>query len=324
MLRYLGYDPNRATQRARDLLYRDPLSVDDLIQVMLIVDDTRDTGTRVPSYHISDMKTIIPRMRSVGLTKIKIFTQEVHKDHLAAHCASSDNMTARVVKEIRDIDDNIFITTETCLCPYTQDGSCGLHYHDGRLDVATTIELFGEMALMQAECGVDAIGPAAMIEGTIRRCRTLLDANGFHAVGIMPHMIFRSPFYHLYRAVMGTGAGGPSRPSFQIDPYSATEAQRALKSLELEGASAILTEPALFLLDLFPPLRSATTLPLGCFSVSGEYELLRYGSDDPQRSTVGAIEFCRAAKRGGCNYVATYAALEIAESLNRGEVYHAR
>jgi porphobilinogen synthase len=323
MTGYFGCDPHRATRRARRVLYRDPLSIPDLFQVLLIVDDSQSTKSRVPSYHISDLKPLIRRLAEAGVHNVKLFSQERQKDASASRSTSKDNMTIRALKEIREHDEDLYIALETCLCPYTSDGSCGLHHTNGHLDITSTLRLFGEMAVLQAEHGADSIGPAAMIDGTIREARQQLNSAGYHWVSVMPHMIFRSPFYHIYRAVMGTDAGGASRPNFQIDPYSTSEIDRGLKSFEFEGANAFLTEPGLFLLDILPRLRAATHLSFGCFSVSGEYELLRYGSSDPSRSTVATIEFCRAAKRAGSTFVATYGALEIAETLARREQYDA-
>ena len=179
------------------------------------------------------------------------------------------------------------------------------------------------MAVLHAQEGCNVVGPAGMIRGTVRSARDALDEAGYHWIGVMPHMIFRSPFYYLYRNIMRTDAGGISRTSFQLDPFLFEDAKRSLIGFEEEGASALLTEPGLFILDLVPRLRNETSLPIACFSVSGEYELLRHGSSDPNRSIIGLLEYCRAAKRGGCTFVATHGAMELAQAAQKGQWYHA-
>jgi porphobilinogen synthase len=180
------------------------------------------------------------------------------------------------------------------------------------------MELFAEMAILHARAGADAVGPASMIDGTVRACRLALDDHGFSWVNVMPHMIFRSPFYYLYRSIMKTGDGS-SRSAFQIDPFQPKECFRSLDTIIAEGANSVLIEPALFVLDLLQRISTVSKVPIGCFSVSGEYELMKYGPLEPSRAAVAAVEFCRAAKRAGVEFIATYAALQVGELLKEKE-----
>lgn len=314
-----GTDPNRATPRARRLLYRDPVRHEDLCQVVLMIDDSVSTNTRVPSYKLADVAGLCRQLRDNRVRNIKIFAQDLKKTSDARQAIVSDNLLCRSVQEFRSHDPDLFIAVETCLCPYTENGSCGLHYPNGQVDVSTTRELFGRMAVLHAQMGVDAVGPASMIGGTVAACREALDENGFGSVTLMPHLIFRSPFYALYRSIMQTGVG-ESRPAFQIDPFNDKEWFRTIRSFVQEGASIVLLEPGLFILDLIASIRCQGMVPLGCFSASGEYELLKHGARDPSQPSVGALEFCRAAKRAGADFIVTYAALEVAELLSREEV----
>lgn len=320
---YYGVDPNRATPSARSFFYRDPLSASDLMQVLLVVHDNATTNNRVPSYKLSQLKEVTKRARSLGLGGLKVFTQEIDKSDAEKLAISTENMTIRALNEIRNADADIYVALETCLCPYTQSGSCAIHQQDGHVDVNRTLDLFGEMAVLQAMHGASAVGPAGMISGTVKAARQALNAAGYNWVGVMPHMIFRGPFYHLYRNLMKTDAGGMSRASFQLDPFLWSDIASALREIENEGADSILTEPGLFILDLVPKLVSLAKKPIGCFSVSGEYELLRHGSNDKSRAMTGIAEYCRAAKRAGASFVATYAAIELAEAMMDGVLYHA-
>jgi delta-aminolevulinic acid dehydratase/porphobilinogen synthase len=60
--------------------------------------------------------------------------------------------------------------------------------------------------------------------------------------------------------------------------------------------------------------------PIGCFSVSRECELMKYGPREDAHAKTTAPEFSRAAKRAGADFTATYAALEVGELLKKQEV----
>jgi porphobilinogen synthase len=315
---YIGTDPNRATPRVRQLLYRDPLGHSDLCQVVLILDDKISTSTRAPTYHLADVANLCRRLRDAKVTNVKLFAQETEKTPTACRAMARDNLLCHAVQEFRARSPELFVAVETCLCPYTEGGTCGLHLKDGRVDVAGTRELFGNMAVLHAEMGADAVGPASMIVGTVAACRNALDSAGWEWVAVMPHMIFRSPFFSLYRSIMWTGDGN-ARDAFQLDPYHTKECLRAVQMVIEEGANSILLEPALFILDRIALIHQQASVPIGCFSVSGEYELLRYGAAGADQHSVGALEFCRAAKRAGADFIATYAALEVAELLARSK-----
>ena len=132
----------------------------------------------------------------------------------------------------------------------------------------------------------------------------------------MPHMIFRSSFYYLYRSVMNTG-GGSSRAAFQLDLFDMKDAwthsahsYQSANSILVERHSSFSTKFSTFL-----KLR-----PIGCFSVSDECELMKYGSRGDAHAKTTAPNFCRAVKRAGADLIATYAALEVAEPLKKQEV----
>jgi delta-aminolevulinic acid dehydratase/porphobilinogen synthase len=47
---------------------------------------------------------------------------------------------------------------------------------------------------------------------------------------------------------------------------------------------------------------------------------MKYGPREDAHAKITAPEFCRAAKRAGADFIATYAALEVAELLKKQEV----
>lgn len=86
----------------------------------------------------------------------------------------------------------------------------------------------------------------------------LLTTEASPRVSVMPHMIFRSPFYYLSRSVMNTGDGS-SRMAFQLDPLDLKGCKDAFGALVSEGANSILVEPAPFVLNLVQRLSEVAT-----------------------------------------------------------------
>ena len=48
---------------------------------------------------------------------------------------------------------------DLCLDEFTDHGHCGVLDADGRVDNDATLELYAEMAVAQADAGVDMVGP---------------------------------------------------------------------------------------------------------------------------------------------------------------------
>lgn len=318
-LEFKGPIPGQATARSRRLFERDNLSTRDLMQVVLVVGDEIAAlpGGSVPVFTHRQLPSLAAELRELGIRQIKLFAAEREKGNAVARATAPDSALVRAIRELKACDPDLYIAVETCLCPYTESGSCGVHDDHGTLDLAHTKSAFASMALRHAEAGADAVGPASMIPGCVKACRSALDEAGWLHVGVMPHLIMRSPFYGPYRAVMGTdGAGAEaSRRPFQIDARERRPAVGAARRFVEEGADSILMEPALFILDTVRDVHEAVDVPLGCFSVSGEYQLLKGDNGDP--NNVALLEFCRSAKRAGARFIATYGAREIARTLMR-------
>lgn len=133
---------------------------------------------------------------------------------------------------------------------------------DGHADIDATCQAIADFAVLQATAGVDVVGPAAMLDGSVRATRSALDAAGFRNVGVMPHLIFTSSLYDIYRRTMNAAPVSGLRSAFQIDPSLPQQAMdQALSFLE-EGADMLLLQPALFELDVLIQLREHLDCPI--------------------------------------------------------------
>lgn len=201
------------------------------------------------------------------------------------------------------------IATEVCGCAWTSSGECVLLGSDDRTALDATYELMASMALMHAQTGADIIGPAAVLDGSVRAIRTRLDENGYSDVGITPSVIFDSALFDVYKAAMGTNPGRGHRRGFQLDACSARQGSEQARRWLTEGADSLLVQPAMMSIDLLTKLRGMTDLPLTAFSVSGESSLF---ADAPD--TV-LLEYARSLKRAGADLIMSYDALRLARLL---------
>ena len=311
-----GPTPCSCNERSRKLFRKNNISINDLMQVILIrPNGMENLNELLPSFQITDLKALVKDLKSSGITSIKLFAGE-HKGHKTIDRAiSSENNLINAIRELKSLYPELFIAVETCLCSYTESGSCGIFSEKGSLLIEDTLEVFKEMAVLQAVAGADALGPAAMIKGTISACRDALDSQGLTHISIMPHLIFSSPFYRGYRKTMGIHSERLEdyRSALHADPYDYRVSAKLALDMVSEGADSILAEPALFILDQIRIIRNEVNVPIGCFSVSGEYYIL--SSDITDKDHTAQIEFCRAAKRSGSDFIATYAAIEIARHI---------
>jgi porphobilinogen synthase len=210
------------------------------------------------------------------------------------------------------------ITTDLCLCGYTDHGHCGVVRDGGAIDNDATLPLLGRMAVAHARAGADVVAPSDMMDGRVAAIREALDGAGFaETVAIMAHSAkFASAFYGPFRdAAHSTPAFGDRR-TYQMEPANGEEARREAAQDEEEGADVLLIKPALPYLDVIARVADRTHLPVAAYHVSGEHVMLhaaaQAGALDLRRAT---LEAHLAIRRAGAQIIVTYAALDVARWL---------
>ena len=74
------------------------------------------------------------------------------------------------------------LIADLCLDEYTDHGHCGLLTADGTVDNDATLERYAEVAVAQAEAGVDIVAPSGMMDGQVAAIRDALDDDEFGEV----------------------------------------------------------------------------------------------------------------------------------------------
>jgi porphobilinogen synthase len=147
--------------------------------------------------------------------------------------------------------------------------------------------------------------------------RSALDASGFEDVAILAYAAkFASAYYGPFREAAESAPAFGDRRSYQMDPANRREALREMRLDLEEGADALMVKPALPYLDVLADARRELLVPLAAYHVSGEYAMIHAAAErgwiDGPRAMEEAL---LAIKRAGADWILTYAAKDLARTL---------
>jgi porphobilinogen synthase len=316
----------RRTPALRRLVAESRLGVDDLIAPLFVRD-----GIEAPvpiasmpgqSQHTVDSLVVeAKRLVSLGLPGLILFGVPVTKDATGTEAYNPDGIVQLALRALRDsVGDQLVLMTDLCLDEYTDHGHCGVLGPSGEVLNDQTIELYGRIALAQAEAGADIVAPSGMMDGQVAAIRAALDGGGHQQVGILAYASkYASALYGPFRdAVDVTIAGGGDRRAYQQDPHNRREALLEISQDIAEGADMIMVKPAMTSIDVLSAAREMVGVPLAAYHVSGEYAMVHAAAaagwiDGP----AVALEQLVALKRAGADFILTYFAADVAEHLGQ-------
>lgn len=307
----------RGRRPIQNVLERPLLAAEDLVLPVLVQAGSLPRRSRVvPTTPLDDVPRLAREVEALGIRGVKLFASATEKSPSADEAASSRNPMCLAIEAFKDAAPDLCVLVETCLCSYTEDGHCVLRNADGTIDSSGSLAVLAEMGLCQAAAGADVLGPAGMLEGSVRAVRQVLDEAERHDVAIMPHVIFASSLYRFYREAMSAAPQTGDRRPFHADLGRPEQAVEAGVEFCAEGADMLLLEPALPVVDALVELRRRVRCPLAAFSVSGEYHVLKAALAQPEGAAV-ALELLAGLRRAGADLIVTYGALELAAFLRR-------
>ena len=261
------------------------------------------------------------RAHDVGVPSVILFGLPEHKDAHGSSGWDPDGPVARSIAAIKEAVPEMVVTTDVCMCEYTDHGHCGelVAGRDGRVEVANdaTLELLAKEALCHARAGADMVAPSDMMDGRVGYIRGALDDEGFTDIPIMSYAAkYASAFYGPFRDAADSAPQSGDRRGYQMDPANAHE---ALCEVELdldEGADIVMVKPALSYLDIITRVRQLTDVPVAAYNVSGEYSMVKAAAQaDWIDGTRVMLEVLTSIKRAGADLILTYHAIEAAEAL---------
>ncbi|MER5170145.1 porphobilinogen synthase [Thioclava sp. GXIMD2076] len=318
----------RRTAALRDLVQENRLSVKDLIWPIFIT-DVEGADVEVPSMPGVFRKTVEGAVRAaeeaaqLGIPALCLFpyTDPSVKTETCEEAWNPENITNRVIREIKKRVPEIAIMTDIALDPYNSLGHDGL-VKDGIILNDETVEALVKMALAQAEAGADILGPSDMMDGRIAAMRKAIEDAGYgRDVSILSYSAkFASVYYSPFRDAVGaSGALKGDKKTYQMNPANSDEALRLVARDLAEGADMVMVKPGQPYLDVCRRVKDEFGVPTFAYQVSGEYAMamaaIRNGWLDHDKVM---LESLIGFKRAGCDGVLTYFAPAAARALANG------
>jgi porphobilinogen synthase len=259
-------------------------------------------------------------LAQLGIAAVVLFGVPARKDAVGSEAWDPDGIVQLALADLKDdLGDSMVLIADLCLDEYTDHGHCGVIDAEGRVLNDPTIELYGQVAVAQAEAGADVVAPSGMMDGQVAAIRRALDSAGHSGVPILAYAAkYASALYGPFRdAVDVTIAGGGDRKGYQEDFRNVREALAEVALDVAEGADIVMVKPALSYLDVIAAVRHRFDLPVAAYHVSGEYAMIK--AADSMGWIDGAavaLEHLTAIRRAGADVVLTYLAGELAETLH--------
>jgi porphobilinogen synthase len=263
----------------------------------------------------------VKELQQVGVGGVILFGVPSTKDDLGSGAWDPHGVAQVALRALRDeFGDDLVLMADLCLDEYTSHGHCGVLRNDGTVDNDATLELYGRVAVAQADAGASVVAPSGMMDGQVGAIRVALDGAGFDETIIMAYAAkFASGLYGPFRDAVGVEIiEGGDRKGYQQDYRNRREALREARADVAQGADIVMVKPAMSYLDIVSDLRRELDVPLCAYHVSGEYAMVQAAAangwiDGP----AVALEQLTAVRRAGADFVLTYFAREIAAELSR-------
>ena len=327
----LTHRPRRLRRQPsrRALVAETVLRVEDLIAPLFVVDgkgrpEPIASMPGVSRFNITDLVKECRELHQLGLPAVALFPKldASLKDANGTEALNKATLVLRAVRAVKKAVPELTVITDVALDPYTSHG------HDGVLNEALddvdndrTVEILCQMAVLQAEAGVDFVAPSDMMDGRVGAIRKALDTAGYTGTGILAYSAkYNSAYYGPFREAVGSAkAAGTrllSKATYQMNPANRREAIREVQLDVAEGADIVMVKPAGLYLDIIREVRNATRTPVAAYQISGEYAQIQAAAK------LGWLDLVRcrdesllAIKRAGADMILTYFAKEVAKAL---------
>jgi porphobilinogen synthase len=309
----------------RRLVAETRLDVADLVAPLFVregIDEPRPISSLpgVVQHTRASLRQEVRELAELGVPAVILFGVPEHKDADGSGASVPDGIVQLALKDLRDdLGDEIVLMADLCLDEYTDHGHCGLLTPSGEVDNDATLERYAEVALAQAEAGVDVCAPSGMMDGQVLAIRDALDEEGHELVAILAYAAkYASALYGPFREAVDVEiADGGDRRAYQQDWHNVREALEEIRADIGEGADMVMVKPALTYMDVLTRARAEVDVPLAAYHVSGEYAMVMAAA---QRGWLDgdavALEQISALRRAGADMVLTYFTRRLAEVLS--------
>jgi porphobilinogen synthase len=249
-----------------------------------------------------------------GIGGLMLFGVPEHKDAVGSGGIDPDGVLNAALRDLRsELGDETVLMSDLCLDEFTDHGHCGVLDANGRVDNDATLELYGQMAVAQAQAGAHLLGPSGMMDGQVGAIRSALEREGFVDTGVLAYSAkYSSAFYGPFRDAVESSLQGDRR-TYQQDPANVREALREVRLDLDEGADMVMVKPAMLYLDVLRAVAEESDVPVAAYQISGEYAMIEAaaaGGWCDRRTAI--LESLTSIRRAGADIVLTYWAVEAA------------
>lgn len=312
----------RSNRAVRDLVRETRVDAAQLVLPLFVAEGLREpqpiaSMPGVVQHTRESARKVYAQAAELGLGGVMLFGVPEIKDARGSGATDPDGILNIALADARaEVGDDVLVMADLCLDEFTDHGHCGVLDDGGRVDNDATLEIYAQMAVVQAEAGAHVVGPSGMMDGQVGVIRAALEQTGHDETIILAYAAkYASAFYGPFREAVDSSLTG-DRKSYQQDPANGREAVREALLDIAEGADIVMVKPALSYLDLIASVRAGVNVPVAAYNVSGEYSMIEaaaaQGWIDRERAIDEAITSIR---RAGADIVLTYWATEIAARL---------
>ncbi len=317
---------NRRHDFIRRIVSENYVHVEDLVYPVFVVEgENRELDiNNLPGQKrlsIDRLLVVAKKCLELGIPAIALFPmiESPKIDKMVAEAYNPNGLIPRAIKALKHECPSLGIFTDIALDAYTIDGHDGISDDTGYVKNDLTNEILVKQAICHASAGADFVCPSDMMDGRVLKIREALDNNGFIDTGIIAYSAkYASGFYGPFRDATGAASnlGKFGKRTYQMNPANSDEALHEVHQDIAEGADIVMVKPGLPYLDVLYRVKHEFKKPTAAYHVSGEYALLKMGSQygllDYKRTI---METMLCFKRAGADLIWTYAALEVAEII---------
>ncbi len=313
----------RKSEQIRRMAAEHHLHPEDLIAPLFVMEGQNDK-VEIPSmpgyfrYTLDLLMKELEEIASLEIPSVLLFVKvpEEKKDNEGTEALNPEGLMQRSVRKIKKNFPGLVVMTDVALDPYSSYGHDGI-VRNGEIVNDESVELLAKMAVSHAEAGADFVAPSDMMDGRIGVMRKALELDGFHHIGIMSYSAkYASVFYGPFRDALDSAPGFGDKKTYQMNPSNVKEAVREALLDQNQGADIVMVKPGLPYLDVVRAVKSAVSVPVSVYNVSGEYAMIKAAAangwlDEQQAMAEVLISF----KRAGADLIATYFAKDMARLL---------
>jgi porphobilinogen synthase len=321
----------RSSRVLRELAREHDLSRRDLVAPLFVKEGISEAVpiASMPGHaqhSLESLRKEAAELAGLGIPALLLFGIPGAKDAEGSQAWAPEGIVQRALRALRaDLGEDVALIADLCLCEYTDHGHCGVlapatpgAVGEGPV-VANdpTLELYGRVAVAQAEAGATVVAPSGMMDGQVAAIRAALDGAGLADTPILAYAAkYASGLYGPFREAAEGAPRSGDRTGYQMDPANGDEALREVALDVAEGADMVMVKPALAYLDVLWRVKQAFGLPTAAYHVSGEYAMVKAAAErgwvDGERVM---LEVLTGIRRAGADLVVTYFARDAAPLL---------